>query len=540
MTELHSLKASDGLDWSSSPPNGGLIATMHGSGGHFDGAIGAGGPAAAAPSAPGATASGGIGSFFSSPFASVGVEYGKTLLKSNPVLNSGVGGWLRGSRLRYYFQVEQMMLLRKVGKILFPFVHYDWARKQGEEQEPDVERAGLLADGSVAIPAPTATFQPPSKDINAPDLYIGTMAFINFVVTMGFALGSVNAFDPQSLGLTATRSLVCLLFEVGCIYALFYLHDAPHSPPVIDLLCLCCYKYVALNLDIIIGLLFGPTIFWIAFLALAVSTAIFMVRQQNGRGNNTSIERSCANNHCLPLLSFLAVQIRTLNGWLPQNAAALGTSPNSPRFRTMLAVAAVLQLAFSLFLLYPALRAVHSSSGLQGLRTLVPAMSPKSSAASESLPTPATPSSTKPVPKPSAPVAVKRDEGEEEETGKVIPATPPQMKEDDHEEPAAAAPAAAVPVAVKAEDQEESEEAVATPAKSRPAVVHPTAAARPPPATPKVDPKRTAPPPTLTDDDVTAPKAGGAADTPLPPKFRGGSNSKPKPAALKDAAPVNL
>lgn len=79
------------------------------------------------------------------------------------------------------------------------------------------------------------------------------------------------------LGLTATRSLVCLVLEVALIYAGFYLSDAPVSPPVLDLISLAGYKYVVLNIDIAVGILFGATPFWITFVALGISTVVFMV-----------------------------------------------------------------------------------------------------------------------------------------------------------------------------------------------------------------------------------------------------------------------
>jgi hypothetical protein len=136
------------------------------------------------------------------------------------------------------------------------------------------------------------------------------------------------------LGYTASRSFVCLCFEVACIYAVYYLVDAPHSPGILDLFALCAYKYVALNLDIIIGLIFGVLAFYICFFGLALSTAVFMVR--------------------------------TLNGWLPSSVSAMGSTPSSPRFRTVFLMFALLQLCFSLFLIYPSLPAIHSSRGLVG------------------------------------------------------------------------------------------------------------------------------------------------------------------------------
>jgi hypothetical protein len=139
--------------------------------------------------------------------------------------------------------------------------------------------------------------------------------------------------------------LVCLLFELGVVYGAFYLADAPHSPSVLDLLCLLMAQFVALAIDVLLGVVMGSTVFWIMFLALALSTAVYTMR--------------------------------TLSGWLPATAALGGVDPlasavSTPRFRSMLGVSAALQLAFALFLVWPSLGAVHSSRGLSlgGLASL--------------------------------------------------------------------------------------------------------------------------------------------------------------------------
>lgn len=180
------------LDWSSSPPSSGAIASLHGEGGGaFDGPMGGGGGGGSGAAPTGAAAGSsapGVPSFFSSPFASVGVEYGKTLLRDNSLLSGGLGGWLRGSRLRFYFRVSQQSTRRKIGKLLLPYIHTDWRRQVTDESDAGLLEAGAAATGDSA----TVSFQPPSADLNAPDLYLGSMAFVTFVVTMGFAMGSLN------------------------------------------------------------------------------------------------------------------------------------------------------------------------------------------------------------------------------------------------------------------------------------------------------------------------------------------------------------
>jgi hypothetical protein len=178
--ELHSLKSSSGsdsLDWSSGPPAGSSYVPTA----DFAGNIAPSQPAAGAAAAPAS----GVSSFFASPFASVGVEYGRTLIRNNAVLNSGVGGWLRGSRLRYYFQVSQLSIKRKVSRLLLPYIHYDWNRQKLD----DVDE-GLVASASASNPA--ASWKPASQDVNAPDLYIGMMSFFTFIVLMGLTLGMSN------------------------------------------------------------------------------------------------------------------------------------------------------------------------------------------------------------------------------------------------------------------------------------------------------------------------------------------------------------
>lgn len=198
MTELQPLThssptSSDG--WSSSPVNTSGNTNIRDDA--FTGSISPRGGATQAQ-ANGATngppgSLGAAASFFASPFASVGMEYGKTLIKNNTVLNSGLGGWLRGSRFRYYFQISQSYIGKKIGKILFPFIHSGWVRQPLDEVDE-----GLVAASGGA--SPTATWKPPSQDINAPDLYIGVMSFLTFVVTMGMALGIADQSEQSSTG----------------------------------------------------------------------------------------------------------------------------------------------------------------------------------------------------------------------------------------------------------------------------------------------------------------------------------------------------
>ena len=48
----------------------------------------------------------------------------------------------------------------------------------------------------------------------APDLYIPCMAFLTYVLIVGFAMGTKGEFDPEILGMTSSSGLVGLCIEV--------------------------------------------------------------------------------------------------------------------------------------------------------------------------------------------------------------------------------------------------------------------------------------------------------------------------------------
>ena len=54
--------------------------------------------------------------------------------------------------------------------------------------------------------------------MNAPDLYIPTMAYATYVLLVGYILGLRDAFSPDSLATTASSALVWLILEIGLIY----------------------------------------------------------------------------------------------------------------------------------------------------------------------------------------------------------------------------------------------------------------------------------------------------------------------------------
>ena len=71
---------------------------------------------------------------------------------------------------------------------MFPFSHSNWSIQYNQEEPVQ-----------------------PKYDVNAPDLYIPSMAYVTYILLVGYILGLRNAFSPDLLGAFGRRKLNCFL-----------------------------------------------------------------------------------------------------------------------------------------------------------------------------------------------------------------------------------------------------------------------------------------------------------------------------------------
>lgn len=74
---------------------------------------------------------------------------------------------LSASHIKFYFQVDNAYVGKKLALLLFPFAPRDWSLSYSSESEP----------------------VPPRLDVNAPDLYIPLMAIVTYISVAGLVLG---------------------------------------------------------------------------------------------------------------------------------------------------------------------------------------------------------------------------------------------------------------------------------------------------------------------------------------------------------------
>lgn len=152
--------------------------------------------------------------------------------------------------LRPYFQVTNSYVLKKIGIILFPFRHTTWQRIQTTASSTDAST--LAMPGSIAVYSSGTNggltcvpvlYALPKEDINAPDLYIPSMAFVTYVILVGIILGMDGKFKPDILGLTASSALIFSFLELLFVKLGCYLLSFGNEIAFLDVMSYVGYKY---------------------------------------------------------------------------------------------------------------------------------------------------------------------------------------------------------------------------------------------------------------------------------------------------------
>jgi len=203
-----------------------------------------------------------VDAFGSNPLlAGATVRYGQKML--GQVVDENVGKYTSGmaSQIKCYFAVDTRYVISKLGLLLFPFIHSDWSimlESTGDQIE-DRRRAK------------------PKTDINAPDLYIPTVAFVTYLLLLGLILGKHGEFSPELLSVQASRVLAWELIVVAIEVLTMYIMNIQSSLRTLDLTAYSGYKYFGIISCIPIGLLLGETVFYLVLLYTSIAFAYFLL-----------------------------------------------------------------------------------------------------------------------------------------------------------------------------------------------------------------------------------------------------------------------
>jgi len=157
--------------------------------------------------------------------------------------------------LQPYFNVKKSYVLSKLKILLLPFLHNAWHRRQNSDRN---------------------SYLPPNLDINAPDLYIPLMAFVTYVLLVGFFMGTRFKFTPDVLGATSSTAVVVIIIEVILLKVSTWLWNFPPLS-ILELLAYSGYKFVGITLNIIAGITLGNNGFYIAFVLTSIANCLFLI-----------------------------------------------------------------------------------------------------------------------------------------------------------------------------------------------------------------------------------------------------------------------
>ncbi|XP_060779332.1 protein YIF1B isoform X1 [Neoarius graeffei] len=192
----------------------------------------------------------------SEPMSNFAMAYGSSLAsQGKQMMDKNLDRFIPISKLKYYFAVDTVYVGKKLGLLVFPYMHENW-------------EVSYQKDTPVA----------PRFDVNAPDLYIPAMAFITYVLIAGLALGTQNRFSPEILGMQASSALIWLIIEVLAVLLSLYLVTVNTDLTTIDLVAFSGYKYVGMIVGVLAGLLFGKTGYYLSLFWCCASIFVFMIR----------------------------------------------------------------------------------------------------------------------------------------------------------------------------------------------------------------------------------------------------------------------
>jgi len=165
---------------------------------------------------------------------------------------------------KYYFQVNNRFVIRKILLLLFPLANKTWTRRRGI----DSGEAGNAGDSS--------GYLPPTLDINAPDLYIPVMSFVTYILLIGYLKGRVGKFTAETMASTGSKGLALLLLEVLLVRLGLYLVQS-RGIAWLDIVALQSYKFVPLTLILILGSI-SHYLYYLSIAYFAGMSGLFLMR----------------------------------------------------------------------------------------------------------------------------------------------------------------------------------------------------------------------------------------------------------------------
>lgn len=211
--------------------------------------------------------------FFSDPAAQMGLQFSQTAFNaSQQYMQHNLGQFVSNKDIKYYFKVSNAYVLKKLVLILFPYKNKSWIRQSIKDSNNDVNNMNNSASEIYATPI---------DDVNAPDLYIPTMAFLTYILVWALEAGVQGDFHPEMLGYATTRTLAFYIMDFILLRISFYvLGINSRSSKMWDLVSYTGYKFVPILMLLVLEISTGHsiTIRYMGLVMLVFSHGFFLMR----------------------------------------------------------------------------------------------------------------------------------------------------------------------------------------------------------------------------------------------------------------------
>ena len=198
----------------------------------------------------------------SSHLMAMGLNYGQKFIGDTySNVHSGLSQYVTNGSVKSYFNVNNKYVFTKLKLLVMPYTHTQWTRQTINSDLPD------------SPPHPSA----PREDINAPDLYIPSMAFFTFVILASIVFGLEQRFTPELLGVVASRTFITLGLEVGGIKLCCYLLGVTGTT-MLDMVAYASYILVGINISTFMGMCLGTWMYYLCILYFSLTSGFFMLK----------------------------------------------------------------------------------------------------------------------------------------------------------------------------------------------------------------------------------------------------------------------
>merc|ERR1711973_528086 len=165
-----------------------------------------------------------------------------------------VDKYISVGQLKYYFAVDNSYVTKKLKLLLFSFLHSGWSIRYSHNEPVQ-----------------------PRLELNAADLYMPSMAFVTYILVVGYVLGMQDRFSPEVLATTSSSALTSLILEILAIWVTITVMSINTTLAKWDFLAFSMYKYVGMIVCLLMGLISG-TVDYATLAYSAAALALFLFR----------------------------------------------------------------------------------------------------------------------------------------------------------------------------------------------------------------------------------------------------------------------